>query len=360
MQGLQNIGSTCAVNSLIQIICREPHLRNTIINEELPEDSLVGHLKEILHLMHNENKSLVPGKFVQKLFSSLESIFRLGEQLDIGELWIFLFDKIASELNAIPNASHTLPQLPEDTEKSQEIDLGTTYKDDLEYKMALIQCPELRNKYEYNLRKFNQHKSSKWLESCQGFYLNIIRCQKCSNVLYNFEPFTSISLDIPEDHQCPSITVMLRDFLKEEKRHGDWKCSKCCEHTEYTKTTKIWKIPPVIIFIIKRFSHINSKNTKPININKLISFKRGSVLSNLHSDIKYTLSSIGMHFGSLHGGHYCALCNTEEEHCKIMNYEKIIFYDDLNITSIPKEKFVDMTENNSDGYMIVYSNRSPT
>lgn len=358
MQGLQNIGSTCAVNSLIQIICREPQLRNTIINSELPEDTLTGHLKEILHLMHNENKSLVPGKFVHKLFASLQGIFRLGEQLDIGELWIFLFDKIATELSTLPNISYDLAPLPEHCKQSEDIDLGTTYKDDLEYKTALIQCPELRNKYEYNLRKFNQNKSSQWLEACQGFFLNIIKCQKCNNVLYNFEPFTSISLDIPEDHPCPTLTRMMRDFLQEDKRQGDWKCAKCCEHTEYTKTMKIWKMPPVLIFIIKRFSNISSKSTKPIDINKLICFKRGSILSNLEDDVNFTFSSIGMHFGSLQGGHYCALCNTEEDAVKRSDYAKVVLYDDLNISTIPKEKFLQITESNSDGYMIVYSRKS--
>ncbi len=353
MQGLQNIGSTCAVNSLIQIICREARLRNALINADVPEDTLSGHLKEILHLMHNENKSLVPGKFIHKLFASLDGIFRLGEQMDIGELWIFLFDKIATELNAIPNLSYELPQMQYDL--SQDIDLGTTYNNELEYKMALIKCPQLRNKYEYNLRKFNENKSSKWLETCQGFYLNIIRCQKCNNVLYNFEPFTSISLDIPEDSQCHTMTTMLRNFLQEEKRQGDWKCAKCCENTEYTKTTKIWTMPPVITFIIKRFSNTTSKNTKPININREICFKIGSILSNLNSDMTYYLSSIGIHFGSLQGGHYCALCNTEEDKEKHNAYEKIVLYDDLNISSIPSEKYLQSIERNTDGYMIVYS-----
>jgi ubiquitin C-terminal hydrolase len=353
MQGLQNIGSTCAVNSLIQIICREPQLRDTIIDAELPEETLTYHLKEILCMMHKENKSLIPGKFVNKLFTSLEGIFTLGEQMDIGELWIFLFDKIATELSTIPNLSYELPQLQID--HTEDIDLGTTYTNELEYKMALIKCPQLRNKYECNLRKFNHNKSSKWLETCQGFYLNIIKCQKCNNVLYNFEPFTSISLDIPEDSPCPTITRMLRDFLQEEKRQGDWKCAKCCENTEYTKTIKIWKIPPVIIFIIKRFSNITSKNTKQVDINKVICFKKGSILSNLSSDITFTLSSLGIHFGSLQGGHYCALCNTEDDLEKRNTFEKIVLYDDLNISSIPREKYLQTIEKNTDGYMIVYS-----
>jgi len=49
MQGLENIGSTCAINSLIQIICRNTYLRDTILSYELSDDTLTNNLKEILY-----------------------------------------------------------------------------------------------------------------------------------------------------------------------------------------------------------------------------------------------------------------------------------------------------------------------
>ena len=35
MQGLANLGFTCAINSLIQIICRNDLMRDTILNYEI-------------------------------------------------------------------------------------------------------------------------------------------------------------------------------------------------------------------------------------------------------------------------------------------------------------------------------------
>ena len=141
MQGLQNLGSTCAVNSLIQIICRTQKLRDTILLSDLPpEAELANELKEILTLLHIEGKSLIPRKFMNTLYNAFEGIFRKGEQIDIGELWIFLFDKIATELSI---------------------------KNDSEYILSQI---KLRDECNIIMRKFNNNKTSKWLESSQGIF----------------------------------------------------------------------------------------------------------------------------------------------------------------------------------------------
>ena len=98
MQGLANLGATCAVNSLIQIITREPILRNYILSDQfknINNDTLLSNLREIIDLMYNKNKSLTPNKFIDNLYKHL-TIFERGDQIDIGELWIFLFDKIIS------------------------------------------------------------------------------------------------------------------------------------------------------------------------------------------------------------------------------------------------------------------------
>lgn len=337
MQGLQNLGATCAVNSMIQIICREPRLRSIILDSNVNDDTLFGNLREIIHLMYNENKSLAPGKFITKLFQSLQGIFRQGEQLDIGELWTFLFDNIATEIHKIPHLTFELDYM-----NNQDVDIHSENDED-----------GLQRKYEYVCRRFNADKSSRWLESCQGFYLNITKCKNCNNACYNFEPFTSILLDIPEDSSV-SLTSMLRNFLKEETQ-TDWRCNVCNQTCECTKTMKIWKMPDVLVLIIKRFNANGTKNTQAININKSICFKHGSILHMRNSDKTYAISSFAMHAGGSNGGHYCAICNIDDDLERRKQYENMVLYDDINIARIEKEKFISILNNNRDAYMLVYS-----
>jgi ubiquitin C-terminal hydrolase len=315
MQGLQNLGSTCAINSLLQIICRTKQLRDSILEYDIPDNTIAFELKEILDLMHNKNHSLSPKKFIRHLYQHFDGIFRLGEQLDIGELWMFLFDKIHSEI-------------------SKDIIIPTYIDNDISKEHLINKCNE-------TVSKLNNNKTSKWLESSQGIILNIIHCKKCGKQLHNFEPFTSIPLDIVEDDNINSLAEMFRNFLKSQEGCGDWKCENCNDYTNYTKIIKLWKLPPVLIFIIKRFINVQMKNIKPISINQTLSIKTNEENNN------YTCTSMALHYGGISGGHYCAICK--------VNDNDYILYDDLNYTVLNYDNINNIYSKNRDAYMIVYT-----
>lgn len=332
MQGLQNLGSTCAINSLIQIICRTKHLREALLEESVPDNTISLELKEILHLMHNTNNSLSPKRFIKSLYRFFDGIFTQGEQLDIGELWIFLFDKIQTELATVPVCNDTYAH-------------KILYTDDSTTNREIANNKDLAVKYSDTMRKINNEKSSRWLATSQGVMLNIIECKRCKNCFHNFEPFTSIPIVIGEEDGAKTVSSMFRSYLEQQKCSGDWRCDTCNEATEYTKTMKIWRLPPVLIFVVQRFINFQKKNTSPININKSLCIKAGSVISNMGEDTTYRCTSVAMHYGNLQGGHYCAICKVDD---------KLLLYDDLNITMLD-DKQHNIFEKNKDAYMIVYS-----
>lgn len=334
MQGLENLGATCSINSLVQIICRNDHLRNIIMKYEMPEDTLVYHLKELLVLMHDEGKSLVPKKFIKKIFNTFKNIFNYGEQLDIHELWIYISDYIVNEINTKSNYNKQIST----HQFKDKIENGVIIKDDIEFNKMLLSSNNLKDKFAYYNIKLNGNKTSEWQDSIQGFYLNIISCLECNNRLYNFEPFTTLNLNIMEKNL--SIADMIKQIYNIEN-DCDWECEHCKRKTKNQKQTKLWKLPDVLFITINRFTDLMRKNNNPININDFLNFNKGSILSNTDIDKRYKLSSLGLHVGSLNSGHYMAICNVDD------NY---YLYNDLSVKNIDN-----FTNNNSAAYMIVYS-----
>lgn len=351
MQGIENLGSTCAINSLIQIICRNDILRNIILNNDFANDTMSGQLKEIIDLMYVRNNSIIPRKFLNTLYSVFKDIFYPGEQIDIGELWTFLTDKIITEETDKEPASNLYLK--------DYLTEGVAYKTDADFNNAIVNCKLLRKKYEYYYHMFNK-KTSMWQKSTQGFYLNTTRCLHCNLTFYNFEPFTSLNIDIPADMPNPRISDMISASLKEEViRDGEvindgeiisdgWFCSKCNKNTSYKKSTKLWKLPDVLVIIIKRFINIQLKNNAPLTINEYLNFAKGSVLTNT-KDAIYTFSSVALHFGSLNGGHYSAVCNTPEGS---------ILYDDRNVAKIDASHITNFMDKNTNAYMIVFNKKN--
>ena len=150
MQGLKNLGSTCAINSLIQIICRNKFLRESILNEDIPENTLSIELKEILKILYIDKNSVSPNKFINALYNFLNN-FKYGEQIDITELWFILYDKIASE---IFKSVSKIPYLKE-------------------YDDMTLNNPRINNKADYIISTLNDNKTSNWLKKQHGnFKLN--------------------------------------------------------------------------------------------------------------------------------------------------------------------------------------------
>lgn len=324
MQGLQNLGNTCAINTLIQIICRNSFLRNSILNVDISNNTLAIELKEILNIMYINNNSLSPNKFVKNLFDNLK-VFNFGEQLDLTELWLLLFEKITNEI------SDYIPKIKYEK-----------YFDNLK-----ITDKEINIKADYIINNFNDNKNSLWLQNVQGVILNIIECTECNNNSYNFEPFTAIQLDLKDTDESISLTSLFRDYLSHTTNKDEWKCDKCNKCTKYKKIQKLWKVPNVLVFFLKRYDNINKKNNTKIDINENINIKNGCILSNHKQEVSYNIKSIGCHIGNLDGGHYYAICKNETD-------DKFIMYDDLDI-KVFNNGNKNFLKNNNKCYMIVYS-----
>lgn len=293
MQGINNLGSTCAINSLIQMICRCDKLRDLILNSETSEGTFTTELKEVIDLMHNKNMSLNPAKFINNFYIIFKGIFNKYEQIDINELWLYFYDKIHTETSR----------------------------------------PFINNSDSVNSlinKNFNENKTSDLLESVQGSFINIIKCSNCEHQTHSFEPFININVDIDENNV--TIADLIMNTIKDEFRNKDeWICDKCNDKCSYYKLKRIYKLPPVLFITINRFIDVFNKNNKEIYVNEELNFTKGSILS-INEDNKYKLASIGMHYGNLMGGHYMAVCKIDNKYYTY-NDEQIAVQDNFQLKS---------------------------
>ena len=308
MKGINNLGATCAINSLIQMICRCNKLRDVILNTDAPDNSFTNELKEILDLMHNKNKALNPVKFINSFYNTFGNVFNKFEQIDINELWIYVFEKINEETSISYEPKTHINNIYEEHDA----------------KIAI----------------YNKNKSSNILKLVQGSFINVIECDNCNNKSYSFEPFINIALNI-ENENVSLVDLLMSNFKIENREKDGWKCDKCNNNHSYKKTCKIWKIPDILFISLNRFQDIYKKNYANIYINSDIIFNVGSVATK-NTDSKYNLQSIGLHHGNLSNGHYNAICYINDTYT---------LFDDESVNTINEPNLLNKINN---AYVMLY------
>ena len=276
MEGLSNLGATCAINSLIQILFRLNRFKEIILNSEVSEGTITYELRDLFRCLNN-NQSVSPNRFINNFYIIFKGIFNKFEQIDICELYLFIIQKIHEET-------------------CNEVLVNKAYNNIFE-------------EYSYKIACHNNFKNSKIYNLLQGSYMNTIECIGCGYVNRSFEPFIYIALDI---NQNSSISELLANHFTSETRLKDqWKCDNCKNNCNYNKTSIVWKYPEVLFISLNRFKEIIKKNLEIVNINKELILQKS-----------FNLHGIGFHHGMLEGGHYNAICKNENH---------FYYYDDNNV-----------------------------
>jgi ubiquitin carboxyl-terminal hydrolase 8 len=298
--GLRNLGNTCYMNSALQCLSHTVPLADYFLNcnwkEEINVDNPLGTkgvlataYAELLDKLWRGDKSVhSPKKFKRKLGQYNEQ-FQGYDQHDSQELITFLLDGLHEDLNRVSKKPYV--EDPECDGRPEEIVAAESWKGYL-----------LRNK-------------SIVVDLFQGQLRSSLTCGECGYKRVKFDPFMYLSVPIPTSKsRNTSFTLdeCVKEFSKEEELTGDaqWYCSKCKKHVDATKKFDIWKVPPVFIIQIKRFTY--TKSGRPMKMSSKVLFKteKWNVKKHVKSPQRempiYDLFAISNHHGGFGSGHYTA------------------------------------------------------
>uniref|UniRef100_A0A8C5URT3 ubiquitinyl hydrolase 1 n=1 Tax=Microcebus murinus TaxID=30608 RepID=A0A8C5URT3_MICMU len=297
LTGLRNLGNTCYMNSILQCLCNAPHLADyfnrNCYQDDINRSNLLGHKGEVAEEFGIIMKALWTGQYryispkdFKITIGKINDQFAGYSQQDSQELLLFLMDGLHEDLNKADN-------------RKRHKEENNDHLDD--FKAA-----------EHAWQKHKQLNESIIVALFQGQFKSTVQCLTCHKKSRTFEAFMYLSLPLASTSKC-SLQDCLRLFSKEEKLtdNNRFYCSHCKARRDSLKKIEIWKLPPVLLVHLKRFSYDGRWKQKlqtsvdfPLENLDLSQYVIGPK-NNLK---KYNLFSVSNHYGGLDGGHYTAYC----------------------------------------------------
>lgn len=297
LTGLRNLGNTCYMNSILQCLCNAPHLADyfnrNCYHEDINRSNLLGHKGEVAEEFGIIMKALWTGQYryispkdFKITIGKINDQFAGYSQQDSQELLLFLMDGLHEDLNKADN-------------RKRHKEENNDHLDD--FKAA-----------EHAWQKHKQLNESIIVALFQGQFKSTVQCLTCHKKSRTFEAFMYLSLPLASTSKC-TLQDCLRLFSKEEKLtdNNRFYCSHCGARRDSLKKIEIWKLPPVLLVHLKRFSYDGRWKQKlqtsvdfPLENLDLSQYVIGPK-NNLK---KYNLFSVSNHYGGLDGGHYTAYC----------------------------------------------------
>jgi len=373
-RGLANVGNTCGLNALLQCIAHTDQLRDFFLLASCVDQvrdaegmtdgkggrqfSIVKELKLLLRQLwldkaegeeEGAEVGIIPRRFARSFEEATRGRIDYGDQMDMSEVWMVLLDAFERELQQVPKLERDMVL--------QDVPWGSLLNASAIADTGFL---KMADQAKSTWTKFLEKLPAAWASLVNGIQVGQIVCgnEKCKHVHHNFEPFSCISIDIPErepgaTNHAVHLGECFAQYFRAEMM-SEWVCDKCkvasgSVNNAAEKLTRFWWAPKVLVVALKRFRQRPdgrlSKSHVPIDIPPSFDFLPGTELARWNSRVdagKYELRAIGCHFGSLHGGHYTALA---QEHGKWYHF------DDMRISAVSAEQIL---KNNSHAYMLFY------
>lgn len=340
MRGLYNLGNTCYLNFILQILFNTKRFREVFsqyaarINEHErmshPLYTATSSFHRLMECYHNDTSP----EHLRKALHHFVNIFsRCHNQLGYGqqdghEYLMFLMraihDSMYSErhLIIVGQASNYAEQLEKQSIESHRVD-GSSTSELMLKRSEDGEAAEAQICYD-----------SVIFQLFSGQYRFQTQCREpgCEHVSNRFETFRCCEAPIGNpDKQSVTLADVLTEYTSVTELDDPYECDKCKVRSKCYRRCTFWRLPEILIISLKRGVHhfdqqsgryLELKDNRQVKIPEKLDL--AEYCSAPRGMTTYELYATGNHLGLTNGGHYYAqIKDPEDGKWKVANDNKI-------------------------------------
>ncbi|KAJ6640888.1 Ubiquitin carboxyl-terminal hydrolase 35 [Pseudolycoriella hygida] len=298
--GLENLGNTCYMNSILQALALTKHFRQEMLFTEI-KSNLFELLQKLLALLLHSNRPTLSPDMILK--AACPPAFHEGHQQDCSEFLGYLLESLHSHEKSQQNNFVNQLNLPPNHQEDAYPSTVTADANSAPSSLEELQLATVT--------------TSKTLvqKSFDGLIATVYKCLSCGTTSRQNDSFRDLHLSFPDTdtntkHQY-SIEDLLDYYCSMERLDADNKyfCDICKMLCDGERLINIVNPPRYLVLTLKYFKYdkninVRTKLTHKVRHQKQISVK---VLSDdgLSEHVQYRLYAAVVHSGvSMDSGHY--------------------------------------------------------